>query len=169
MAIFNSYVSLPEGTLSVDRSHIDFPSSLRCLPRYQVFYPETQRDPSFLGEASVFSMESYTVDIWSFTAIAGWFIMEKKNNLKWMIWGYPHFRKPPFVDCIGKAVLCPQKNRPVTAIDSLALDHNWMSCKQWPHCVFPRVFSLDPFSILQTKSVEIFIHQNFDSWDFHFF
>ena len=30
--------------------------------------------------------------------IYGWFILEKhgKNQLKWMIWGYPYFRKPPY-------------------------------------------------------------------------
>jgi hypothetical protein len=27
---------------------------------------------------------------------SGWFIMEKKL-LKWMIWGYPYFRKPPYI------------------------------------------------------------------------
>ena len=27
----------------------------------------------------------------------GWFIMENPTKIaKWMIWGYPHFRKPPF-------------------------------------------------------------------------
>ena len=26
----------------------------------------------------------------------GWFIMENPK-IKWMIWGYPHFRKPPYI------------------------------------------------------------------------
>ena len=30
------------------------------------------------------------------TPIAGWFIMENPI-LKWMIWGYAYFRKPPYV------------------------------------------------------------------------
>jgi hypothetical protein len=28
--------------------------------------------------------------------IAGWLSMENPN-LKWMIWGYPYFRKPPYM------------------------------------------------------------------------
>jgi hypothetical protein len=28
--------------------------------------------------------------------IAGWIAM-KNPKVKWMIWGYPHFRKPPYL------------------------------------------------------------------------
>jgi hypothetical protein len=28
--------------------------------------------------------------------LAGWFIRENPN-LKWMIWGYPYFRTPPYL------------------------------------------------------------------------
>ena len=32
------------------------------------------------------------------TSIAGWFI-SWKILLEWMIWGYPCFRKPPYILC----------------------------------------------------------------------
>ena len=32
------------------------------------------------------------------TPINGWFIYGKSKK-NWMIWGYPHFRKPPYVYC----------------------------------------------------------------------
>ena len=32
------------------------------------------------------------------TPIAGWFIREHPT-IKWMIWGYPYFRKPPNMHC----------------------------------------------------------------------
>ena len=30
--------------------------------------------------------------------IAGWFYIGKSGKQKWIIWGYPHFRKPPYLD-----------------------------------------------------------------------
>ena len=44
----------------------------------------------------------YVLYIWVFPKIGvpqnGWFIMENpKTLLKWMIWGYPYFRKHPYI------------------------------------------------------------------------
>ena len=36
---------------------------------------------------------------WGYPQMDGWFIME--ISLKWMIWGYPHFRKPPYVSYVN--------------------------------------------------------------------
>ena len=52
---------------------------------------------SFLTRSwEILDMEvSIVVEILQIPPIAGWFIVE--ILWKWMIWGYPHFRKPPHV------------------------------------------------------------------------
>ena len=34
---------------------------------------------------------------WGYPFIAGWFLWTGKSQSKYMIWGYPHFRKPPYI------------------------------------------------------------------------
>jgi hypothetical protein len=33
----------------------------------------------------------------------GWFIRENPN-LKWIIWGYPYFRKPPYITSVSGVI-----------------------------------------------------------------
>ena len=48
----------------------------------------------------MFFLVAQITSIWAFPKIVvpqnGWFIME--NLLKWMIWGYHYFRKPPYLE-----------------------------------------------------------------------
>ena len=65
MAIFHSYVSLPEGI-------------------QQIYTGSSTNDQPLFGGFHKWGIP-----------IAGWFITENPK-IKWMILGYPHFRKPPF-------------------------------------------------------------------------
>ena len=67
------------------------------------------------------------------TPIAGWFI-SWKIVLKWMIWGYPYFRKPPFlIKLIGDGLLL--RLHAFTVL--LAACHIWEFQKSWNTTMLP--------------------------------
>ena len=48
----------------------------------------------------------------------GWFL--RKKTLKWMIRGYPYFRKPPYIYIYHSLSLYPHEISPFSSPDSVA-------------------------------------------------
>ena len=78
---------------------INIPQMLACIP---------YMDPMGNGSISYLLIQFFSADgcqicqlhdvLFMFTRIYGVDGLKGKIPLEWMIWGYPHFRKPPYED-----------------------------------------------------------------------